>query len=119
MSKARDQQRLQHMRDAALKAIDFASSKQRSDLDTDEMLALALVRLLEVVGEAASKVSEETRSAQPTLPWAKIVGMRHRLIHGYYVIDLDVLWQTIENDLNPLIDALNDILSNLDSPPEQ
>ena len=114
MSETYDRHRLQHMLNAAQKAIRFTKGKQREDLDADEMLALALVRLLEIIGEAASKVSEETRNTEPSLPWAKMVGMRNRLIHGYDIVDLNVLWQTIGDDLNPLVESLAALLSKMD-----
>lgn len=107
MTQADDATRLAHMRDAASKVIDFSQGKPREALDTDEILCLALVRLLEIVGEAANRVSEATRKQHPEIPWPQIVGMRNRLIHGYDVIDLDILWQTIEHDVPKLLQALN------------
>jgi len=75
------------------------------------MLQLALARLLEIVGEAASRVSEPMRQKTPEVPWAKIRGMRNRLIHGYDHIDLDVLWDTITENLPPLVVSLERVLS--------
>ena len=77
-----------------------------NDLETDEVLQLALVRLIEMIGEAASRVTKATCSAHPEIPWPQIVGMRNRLVHGYYKINLDLLWQTLQQDLNPLIEQL-------------
>lgn len=110
MAKVDDLTRMGHMVGAAQKAVQFARGKQRGDLDQDELLSLALVRLLEMVGEAASKVSNNTRDQHPEIPWAQILGMRNRLVHGYDKIDLDVLWQTLIQDLQPLIDSLTKIL---------
>lgn len=84
----------------------MAQGRTRADLDDDRMLNLALVRLLEIVGEAASRLPEEERARFPTVPWSQIVGLRNRLIHGYEVVDFDVLWKIIEEDLPPLIAAL-------------
>lgn len=78
-----DTVRLRHMLDAAREALTFAQGRSRSDLDKDRMLVLALVKSIEIIGEAASKVSLETCSAVPGLPWSSIVGMRNRLIHTY------------------------------------
>ena len=100
------------MLEAAEKALRFAEGKKRSDVDEDEILCLALVRLFEIIGEAATRVSETTRDRHSIIPWPKIIGMRNRLVHGYDQIDLEVLWQTLEQDLKPLIDSLEKILSN-------
>jgi uncharacterized protein with HEPN domain len=69
--------------------------KKRADLDQDRMLELALVRLMEIIGEAAGRVTPETRAQLPNLPWSDIVAMRNRLIHGYDSVDPDILWTTI------------------------
>ena len=76
------------------------------------MLELALVRLIEIIGEAAARVSPEGQREYPSIPWPKIIGMRNRLIHGYDEVDLDVLWDTIEFDLPPLITTLQQILES-------
>ncbi|MBI4317175.1 MAG: DUF86 domain-containing protein [Chloroflexi bacterium] len=102
-----DSVRLRHMLDAARQAVEFARSRSRADLDRDPMLALALVKLVEIVGEAASQVSDPGRANAPSLPWAEIISMRHRLVHAYFDINLDILWQTIRHDLPPLIAALD------------
>lgn len=101
---------LRQMLDHARQARAMARGRQRSDLETDYMLQLALTRLVEITGEAASRVSTGTREAHPEIPWSSIVGMRNRLIHGYDVVDLDLLWNTIELDLPPLIDQMEAIL---------
>ena len=106
-----DEVRLQHMLDAAQKAVTYAHGKSRRDLETDELLALALVRLLEILGEAAKNVSSSTKSAAPEIPWQQLAGTRDRLIHGYFAIDLDVLWIILTRDLPPLIAALEQLRS--------
>lgn len=80
--------------------------KTRADLDEENLLTLGLVRLLEVVGEAANRVPSDEQDLHPDIPWAEIVGLRNRLIHGYDSIDLDILWQIVNMDLSPLITAL-------------
>ena len=77
-----DLTRLRHMLDAANDAIRFAADRQRADLDGDRMLLLSLLKCIEIVGEAASRVSTRTQANLPDLPWADIVGMRNRLIHA-------------------------------------
>lgn len=105
-----DAVRLQYMLDAGREALGFARGRSRSDLDSDRMLVLALVKDLEIIGEAAHQVSEETRAQLPGLPWADIIGMRHRLVHAYFEIDPEILWQTIKQDLPPLVAALEEAL---------
>ena len=84
-------------------------------MDRDRLLELALVRLLEIVGEAASRVPGEDCARYPEIPWPQIVSLRNRLIHGYDAVDLDILWQITEYDLPPLIAALEIILDQRDA----
>jgi uncharacterized protein with HEPN domain len=83
--------RLRHMLDAAREAVQMAQGKTRTALDTDRPLNLSLVRLLEIVGEAASRVPGGDRSTYSNIPWMQIVGLRNRLIHGYDNVDFDIL----------------------------
>lgn len=105
-----DRVRLQHMLDAANEALGFIQGKTRSDLDKDRMLVLSLVKELEIIGEAASKVSGEIRSQNSAIPWQDIGGMRNRLIHAYFDINLDVVWKTVTRDLPSLKAELEKIL---------
>jgi len=105
-----DSIRLRHMLDATREAVSFARSKNRRSLDRDRKLALALVKSIEIVGEAASKVSKERREELPQIPWSSIINMRNRLIHAYSDIDLNVLWKTVLEDLPPLIAELEKIV---------
>jgi uncharacterized protein with HEPN domain len=99
------------MLDAAREAVGFTEGLQRRDLDIDRKLNLSLIQLLEIIGEAARGITTEFRQEHPELPWKRMVGMRDRLIHGYFDINLDVLWETTKNDLPPLIDKLEKILA--------
>jgi len=110
-----DAVRLQHMLDAAWEACAFAREKVREDLESDRQLTLALVKDIEIIGEAASRVSAETRTAHPSLPWLESVAMRNRLIHGYFDINLDIVWSTVSDELPPLIAKLERILSQSSS----
>jgi len=112
MSRHDDSVSMQDMLDHAREAADMLRGKTRSDLDDDRMLQLALTRLVEIVGEAAARVSGQTRQRESELPWPEIIGMRNRLVHGYDVIDLDVLWDTVVSDLPPLIAKLERILAD-------
>ena len=105
------------MLEYARKAQRVAQGRSRADLDKDEILVLALTRALEIVGEAAGRVSPEGRSWCPGLAWPKITGMRNRLVHGYDEVDLEVLWQTLEQDLPPLIVELEEGLLRGGPPP--
>ena len=113
MQNEQDIVRLRHMRDAAKKIVEYTDSIQRDDLDKDEKLALALVRLLEIVGEAAKTVSPDFRRKHPQIPWREIAGTRDRLIHGYYDIDFDIVWQIVSDDIPPLITAIENILTGI------
>jgi len=104
-----DSTRVQHILDAAKEAVRFAEGRHRAELDTDRMLSLSLVRLMEIIGEAARGISAEFRQNHPELPLKKMVGMRDRLIHGYFDVNLDVVWQTVTEDLASLIVQLENI----------
>jgi len=88
----------------------MAQGRTRADLDTDRRLNLSLVRLMEVIGEAASRVPREERDRHPEIAWPDIVGLRNRLIHGYEKVDFNILWKIIIEDLPPLIAELEKIL---------
>ncbi len=107
----RDQERVYHMLDAARKAVEFTSGKDSTQLEADEILTLALVRLLEIIGEAAGCVSVECRSDYPNVPWTAIKGMRNRLIHGYFDCNVELMWKTVKEDLPPLIPILENIIA--------
>jgi uncharacterized protein with HEPN domain len=109
-----DQIRLRHMLDAAHEAVMFIQHETRASLDHDRKLLLALVKDIEIIGEAASRVSEALQQTSAEIPWAQIVGMRNRLIHAYFDIDKDTVWKTITEDLPPLIIELEKII-----PPEE
>jgi uncharacterized protein with HEPN domain len=106
-----DATRLRHMVEAAEAAERFIAGRQRTDLDTDQMLLFALIRAIEIIGEAASKVSLETRMATPSVPWSAIVSMRNRLIHAYFDIDRDIVWKTLTEEIPPLRSLLSTVVS--------
>ncbi len=102
--------RLRHMLEAAQEAVECAKGKSLSDLNKDRLRSLALVRLVEIVGEAASRVSEEGRGRLPRVPWEDIIGMRNRLVHAYFDIDMDIVWLTVVKFLPDLISELKTVL---------
>jgi uncharacterized protein with HEPN domain len=103
--------RLQHMIDAAKEAFSFANNKTRQDLKTDRKLTLSLVKSIEIIGEAASRISKECQDSLPQIPWSDIITMRNRMIHAYFDINLDVVWNTVTQDIPPLVDELEKIIS--------
>ncbi len=105
-----DAVRLRHMLDAAEEALEFAQGAARDDLSRDRKLTLALIKEIEIIGEAAYQISDETRSQLPDIPWDDIVGMRHRLVHAYFDINLDILWKTLQEDLPLLTEKLRSIV---------
>lgn len=107
-----DDVRLRHILGAAREAIAFSRNRSREDLNRDRMLNLSLVHLLEIIGEAARGVSPAFRGGHSEIPWEKMVGMRDRLIHGYFDINLDVVWETVSEDLPPLVAQLESLLAS-------
>ncbi len=107
----KDEDRVRHMLEAAIKAHGFSQGRTRGDLDRDEQLTLSLVHLLEIVGEAAGKVSQDFRSKHPEIPWNRISGIRNRLVHGYFDIDMDIVWETVTTRLPELIAQLKKLVA--------
>ena len=105
-----DRVRLQHMLDAALEIQQYVQSSKREDLDQDRKLVHSLVRLFEIIGEAANQISDELREGAMDIPWLIIIGMRNRLIHAYFDINLNVVWSTSTVDIPLLITELRKIL---------
>ncbi|MGA8052704.1 MAG: HepT-like ribonuclease domain-containing protein [Burkholderiales bacterium] len=101
-----DRWRIFHMIEASEQALAFVAGRVRADLDTDAMLRLALTRAVEVVGEAAAKVSEVGRTELRAVAWAQMIGMRNRLIHAYFDINRDILWDTVQLALPTLLAQL-------------
>ncbi|MGL1833321.1 HepT-like ribonuclease domain-containing protein [Rhodocyclaceae bacterium SMB388] len=84
----------------------FIAGRDRSDLDRNEMLVLALTRAIEIIGEAASRVSVETQNALPDVPWREVTVMRNRLVHAYFDVDPDILWRTAKEAVPALLEEL-------------
>jgi uncharacterized protein with HEPN domain len=94
------------MIEAAETIAQFVSGRTRTDLETDRMLLFAIVRAIEVFGEAASKVSSEAKADTVNIPWTEIVAMRHRLVHGYFEINRNIVWKTATEEIPALLPAL-------------
>ncbi|MBC6454894.1 MAG: DUF86 domain-containing protein [Hormoscilla sp. SP5CHS1] len=103
--------RLGHMRDAASQALQFMSGETRESLESNEMLQLAVVKALEIIGEAAKNVSIDCQQRYDRIPWEEMIGMRNRLVDAYFGINFDVVWRTVREDLEPLLAELEVALS--------
>ena len=104
--------RIRHMLDAAKDAASFIQQEDRASLDKDRKLVLALMKSIEIIGEAATKITKECQEDLPQIPWPNIIGMRNRLIHAYFDVNLEILWKTVIEDLPELIAELEKILSS-------
>jgi uncharacterized protein with HEPN domain len=96
--------------DAAREAARFMETRTKDDLATDRILLLALVKEVEIIGEAAGRISSETRTLLPAIPWNDIVAMRNRLIHGYFDVDPSIVWATLTLNLPELIAPIEALL---------
>ena len=113
MTQHDDPSRLRHMLDAARKAVEFSSGKDRGSLDSDEKLLLSLTRLLEIIGEAAKNVSPELCKKHPEIPWKDIAGTRDRLSHGYFDVDSEELYAICKNHIPMLIETVKTMIGDL------
>ncbi len=114
MSRRDDRISLKDMRAHADEAIVLLGSGSLEDLSNNRVLQLALTRLIEIIGEAAYRVTSEAQKQHSEIPWSEITGMRNRMIHGYDVLDISVLHNTVTHDLPALITALDGILGDSD-----
>ena len=104
-----DRIRILHMIEATETALNFVTARQRADLNSDQMLLFALVRAIEIIGEAAGRVTEATQAAAAEIPWSLVVSMRNRLIHAYFDVDSDVVWKTATEELPALLPKLREL----------
>jgi len=102
---------MRHMLDHAREASTLIAGRTRADLDTDRQLQLSVVRLIEIVGEAANHVSREEQQTRPAVAWREAVTARNRVIHGYDAIDLDIVWEIAAHDFPALAAELETILA--------
>ena len=110
MSRHDDTITLRQMLDYIKEASALAQGRTRADIESDRMFFFALLKLVEIVGEAATRVTEATQTAHPAIPWREIIGTRNRLIHGYDAVDYDILWDIVTADFPLLADQLKRIL---------
>lgn len=93
---------LQDILTSITKALEFVEGMSREDFLQDDKTAFAVVRALEVIGEAAKGVPDEVRDRYPDIPWRSMAGMRDKLIHHYFAVELDTVWKTATQDLRTL-----------------
>lgn len=105
--------RLKHMLDASRAAIEHLAEKKRKDLDTNRTILSAVVRELEVIGEAANSIPLTFKKKHSDIPWKQMTAMRNRLIHAYFDIDHDIVWITAKDYLPPLIQQLERLLESV------
>lgn len=110
----RDLYRLRHMLDYAREAVDFLENKSLADFKAERQLHLAVTHLVELVGEAANHITKQTQTTYTQIPWPQVIGMRHRLIHGYDFLDYGILWHTVKRDLPTLIIQLEDVIASIE-----
>jgi uncharacterized protein with HEPN domain len=111
-----DRERLHDILDAAEK-IHVRVQRGRHRFDDDEDLQIVLTHLVQIIGEAASRLSPEFINRNPRVPWRQITGMRHRVVHDYFAIDLDILWAAAINEVPRLAEEIRNILANLPDTP--
>lgn len=110
---------LRQMLDHARETVELIRERRRSDLDEDRLFSLAILQLTQIVGESAARLSEKIRLDHPEIPWSSIIALRNRLIHGYDVIDFDILWQILVADLPAIIPKLERISESLAATPKE
>jgi uncharacterized protein with HEPN domain len=108
-----DKIRVQHMIDAAEEVKSFVADTSEQDFIKNRMLILSVIKEIEIIGEAASKISEITKLEYPDIPWQDIVGMRNRLIHGYFDVNVKLVWNTVKNNLPALNKSRKEIIQRI------
>jgi len=114
MSRRSEELYLLDMLIAARKALSYVEDVSRTEFDADEILQNAVVRHIPTIGEASRHIGEAMKSAHPEIPWSSIEGMRHRLVHEYFSINEDKVWEVLQNRLRPLIALIEPLVP----PPE-
>lgn len=110
----KDLVRLKHMLDSTQAILSFSKGKRRASLDANRLLLSAILRELEIIGEAAGRISASTKKLHPNLPWKELVGMRNRLIHAHFDVDHDIIWKTVREYLPSFQQELEEVLEQYD-----
>lgn len=101
---------VRHMLDIALSAVNKVEHVTRERFDADENLRLALTHLVQTIGEAARRISREFQDHNANIPWSRLVGMRHKVVHDYLHVDYDIVWDVVTRELPPLLDGLERLI---------
>lgn len=112
MSRHDDNITLRQILDHAREAMKLTQERSRTDFDTDRVWYLAMIQLLQILGEAVSRLSQSYRNTYPKIPWNEIISLRNRLIHGYNEIDKDIVWKIINTDLPALVESIEKIIES-------
>ena len=115
VTRGNDSARLRHMLEAAQQARQFVEGHTRQSIEDDLRTQFALARALEIIGEAAKNITHECQSQHQQIAWQDVKGIRNRLAHAYFKVDLDVVWETVVDHLPPLIAELERILAEADA----
>lgn len=105
-----DEALLLDMLQAAQEAATIASSLTEPEFQNSRLHQLAILKAVEIIGEAASRVSDATTADHPDIPWVEIIGMRNRIVHGYASIRLEVVWRTVREDIPALLEQLRPLV---------
>ena len=108
-----DSQRLHHILEAIDEIQTYTASTDFNAFIANSMMRFACIKQIEIIGEAANSITQETRSTFNDLEWKQIIGIRHILVHEYFGVDFDLLWQVIINDLPQLKERVKNIISAL------
>lgn len=109
--KPKDNERLKHIIEAIDNIFEFVDGRSFDVYRNDKMLRFAIIKNIEIVGEAAYLLTKEFKSQHPSVEWDDMIGMRHILVHGYYQIKDEIIWATIERELRPLREKILSILA--------
>ena len=101
---------IEHIIDSGNKIITFLEDKTKEAFDSDEKLRLAVIHLLQIIGEAAGRISKEFCHKHPEIPWKAIIGMRNKVVHDYLGVDENIVWDTATNELPQLINKLEKLI---------
>lgn len=111
--RSEDKIRLRHILDEAGEAIQFVKDISFEDFTKDSKTVHAVFRAIEIIGEAAAKISGECKELHPDIPWADIIGMRNHLIHVYFDVDHETVWETVKTDIPKLVQIIAPLLKDV------